>query len=58
MVLTKEETIELEVLKNGYKKELMELQNKNAEADHNRKMEQLKKLHEIALAGGIGYIEK
>ncbi len=52
MVLSFEQEKSLEELKHAQRKELLELQEKQALADHNRKLERLGKLLEIAKTGG------
>jgi tRNA A37 N6-isopentenylltransferase MiaA len=52
MVLSFEQEKELEQLKHDQKKELIEINKKVAEEEHERKMKRLDKLLEIAKAGG------
>lgn len=52
MVMTFNETTQLEEMKQNNKKELIDLQAKDRETEHNQKMERLNKLLEIAKAGG------
>lgn len=51
MVMTSEEVKELEEIKQKNKEKIMDLQDSSASEEHQRKMERLNKLLEIAKAG-------
>lgn len=52
MVMTFEESKELEGVKHHNKRELLLMQDQDLRREHDRKMERLEKLLEIAKAGG------
>lgn len=55
MVLTKDETVEIEALKQKNRLEIMKLQDGYAKAEHDRKMEELKlKLQTVKEIGKAG----
>ena len=53
MVLSAEETKEIEILKHAQKKEIMELANKYSQEEHVRKIERLNILVKINETGGM-----
>lgn len=58
MVLTFEQEKELLEIKLDHKKQIIRLEEAGAKRENDQRLARLNKLLEIALAGGIGFIEK
>lgn len=52
MVLNKDETIDIEAIKQKFKIQILDIQEKMDEKEHVRKMNRLNKILEIVKAGG------